>query len=108
MKPGETATVTLGGVGRPVTGQLVPSQEFEIAPYWTFSHITCVPVLEKAEFSREAYQELRERMLPKEVEQEQDQMKRATWFETEDGKKWSDAYNELTKDYQEADERNEA
>ena len=106
LKPGETATVTLGGVGRPVTGQLVPSQEFEIPPYWTFSHITCVPVLEKAEFPREEYQELWEKMVPKEVEQEQDQMKRAAWFETEDGKKWTAAYNELTKEYQEADARN--
>jgi thiol-disulfide isomerase/thioredoxin len=62
--------------------------------------------LEKAEFPREAYQALWEKMAPKEVEQEQDRMKRAAWFETEDGKKWTAAYNELTKEYQEADARN--
>jgi thiol-disulfide isomerase/thioredoxin len=106
LKPGETRAVTLGGVGRPVIGRLVPSPEFETLPNWTFSHITAVPVLERAEFPRIAYEELWEKMVPRHVEEETDPVRRAAWFETEEGEKWKAALDELLKGYNATVERN--
>ncbi|MCL2744252.1 MAG: carboxypeptidase-like regulatory domain-containing protein, partial [Planctomycetaceae bacterium] len=108
LKPGETATVALGGVGRPVTGKLVPSKEFDTPPDWTFAHIQCTPVMENVEFPRAAWEELRAKMEPKELLEGNDPTKRAEWLETEDGKKLKAAYDELTVDYRAAEERNDA
>ena len=116
LKPGETAMVTLGGVGRPVTGKLVPSKEFETSPDWTLSHIQCTPALEKVEYPGNAVDELREKMIPKEIlEETADRMKEMElhvvwmkWMKTEEGKKFQTALDELTKDYKEAAKRNNA
>ena len=111
LKPGETATVTLGGVGRPVVGKLAPSPEFVTPPDWTFSHIECTPTLEKVKNPPGVLQELREKMMPKEILNEMNPMKQMelskAWNETEEGKEFKAVYDELTKDYKEVGERND-
>jgi thiol-disulfide isomerase/thioredoxin len=114
LKPGETATVTLGGVGRPVVGKLIPASEFEAPPDWRFSHIECTPASgsDTVEYPHAAAEELRKKMVPKDILEETDMAKRMelsrTWMETEEGKKFIAASEELVKDYREAQERNNA
>ena len=112
LKSGETATVALGGVGRPVIGKLVPSQEFETPPDWTFAHIEAMPVMDKLKNPPAVLADIREKMMPKEILDEMDPMKQGelvkAWIETEEGKKFKVIFDDLTKDYTEVGERNEA
>jgi hypothetical protein len=48
LKPGETATVTLGGVGRPVVGKLVPPEEID--HWWTHARLECSEPPEDIDF----------------------------------------------------------
>ena len=106
LKPGGTVTVALGGVGRPITGKLVPSAEFEAVPDWVFAHIQCSPVLEKVDYPD--LTELQEKMVPEGYFEGTDRSKLFAWLETEDGKKYQAAVDELTKDAKAAQERNDA
>jgi thiol-disulfide isomerase/thioredoxin len=103
LKPGETVTVALGGVGRPVIGTLAASQRFETPPDWTFAHIECTPMPEK----RPSITELMKKMAPAEFsEPSSDPAKWTEWLETEDGKKFQAALDELTNSVRTAQERN--
>jgi thiol-disulfide isomerase/thioredoxin len=104
LNPGETVTVALGGVGRPIIGQLVPSQEFETLPDWTFARIECTPMPERDE--RPNITELIEKMAPKELVAQFDPVKWAEWLETDDGKKFQAALDELTDAVRTTQERN--
>ena len=92
LKPGATATVTLGGVGRPIIGKLSAAKEFESQPDWTFATITCTPTTEHLNFEsiQSEFENLRVKMMPKELREETDQEKlmvlSQAWNETEDGK----------------------
>jgi peroxiredoxin len=113
LKSGETATVALGGVGRPVIGKLLPANEFEAPPDWRFSHIECTPAADNTvEFPQAAAEELRDKMVPKEILETNDPVKQSelaqAWLETEEGKKYRAAAEELMKDYREANKHNEA
>ena len=109
LKPGATAAVALGGVGRPVAGKLVPVKEFETPPDWTFAHVVCTPAEEKIELPIAEIEALQKKMVPKEIlENRDDPAKAMEWLETDDGKKFNAAREELTKDFREAQERNAA
>ena len=108
LQPGETARVALGGVGRPVMGKLVPSAEFEMVPNWIYSHIVCMPMLEEAVYPHLAVLQLRETMVPEEFLEGSDRTQLVAWLETEEGKKYNAAVDELTKEYRDAQERNRA
>ena len=103
LAPGETATVTIGGVGRPVIGRLTLSSELRelfgegTEPDWNFSHIVCAPVLEKFDHAahNERMFELVGSMIPKEINEESDPEKVEKWLETEDGKKFLETLREL-------------
>jgi len=114
LKPGEMATVTLGGVGRPVVGKLVLPEELD--HWWTYARLECSEPLENTDFhgAINAQQELWQKMVPKEIlEQlgEQPSELYQTWRETEDGKKFIaaiDAHNKVFEDLAVAQERNMA
>jgi len=116
LEPGETATVTLGGFGRPIIGKLVPAAEFETPPNWSFAIATCQLTPEPLDFfgMQAGIEKLREEMMPKELleapKEGEDQEKRIerfrAWNESEDGKKFHAAINEMIKDTNAAQERN--
>jgi thiol-disulfide isomerase/thioredoxin len=80
-------------------------------PDWRFSHIIASPTVE-VEFPRNALESLRAKMVPKEFDEETDMEKQSelykAWNETEDGKQFKAAYDDLTKDYREAQARKNA
>jgi thiol-disulfide isomerase/thioredoxin len=101
--PSGTTKVTLGGgAGRSVVGKLVPSIAFEDMPDWKFARIFCERSLEKVDYSGwEKLYELRDKMVPPEVRyaSNSDRAKLfREWSETEDGKKYRAAFDELSKD----------
>lgn len=102
--PSGTTTLTLGGVGRTVIGKLVPSEEFETPPDWKFAHIYCERILEKRDYSEvnEKLRELREEMIPRDILYDSPRTEKEVllrkWGETEDGKKFKAAYDEIIKD----------
>jgi len=112
LQSGETATVVIGGDGRPVMGTLVSSPEFETPPDLTFARVNVSLTPEKIDFSsiQADIQKLREKMIPKEIFEEEDLEKQRaltlTWLQTDDGKKFQAASQELTKDVMAAQERN--
>ena len=101
LKPGTVATVTLGGVGRPVIGKLVPPEEFD--HWWTHASLECSEPPEDVGFHAISlpFYELWQKMVPKEILNESDPWKqmqlREVWQETEEGKKFKAASDELMK-----------
>ena len=112
VKPGETATVMLGGVGRPVVGKLVPSKEFETSPDWTFAQVTCFMTPEKIDVAgiNADLEKLHEKMMPKELLEEKSPVKQTelfnVWKETEEGKKFQAACKAITGDVMAIHDRN--
>jgi peroxiredoxin len=107
LKPGETVTVTLGGVGRPVIGQLEFPVELETPLDWRFAHIICMPTLE--EYDRSDFEKLRV-MIPRKILDEDDLEKQQAlsqaWRETEEGKRYFAASEEIQKVWNAIGERN--
>jgi thiol-disulfide isomerase/thioredoxin len=105
MAPGETATVLLGGTGRPVIGRLLLGEGFEAPPDWSAAHISFTQPPEEIDFPQAEIAELQEKMIPSEILYGTAEVRMA-WEETEEGKEFMSAWAELTKDARAAVARN--
>lgn len=50
VRPGETVAVTLGGVGRPVIGKIVPPEDLEGPPLWSMGTFSLSTIREEPEY----------------------------------------------------------
>ncbi len=105
LKPGDTATVRLGGVGRPMVGKLALPEGFEGAANWNFSHVRATPAIAPRPEEPKELKELR-KTIPAEIRTEEDDEKRKElldrWKETEQGKLFDEigsAYEKVTGDW---------
>jgi hypothetical protein len=73
----------------------MPSQELETLTHWAFATVECCMTLEDIDWESisSIYEELRKKMMPKELLEEKDETKLSelfkAWSETEDGKKFN-------------------
>jgi peroxiredoxin len=98
---GETLEVTVGGIGRPVTGKLVPEKGFESSPDWNFGYVEITPKYDEKPIDAALYKEI-QKLIPNELADETDYEKRIELFKewttnTEEGKLYQKKREELRK-----------
>lgn len=102
---GETTTVKVGGVGRPVIGKLALPEDFETETDWNFCHVRLTPAMQEFEkFPKMEEFNAMLKAVPENIQKESDLEVRKQlydeWLKTEDGKRRQeilDEYNEWAK-----------
>jgi hypothetical protein len=102
---GETATVQIGGVGRPVTGTLKVPDDFDVVPDWNFCLVRINPKIEKTPELLQLEQKMQEShaKMPENIQKETNREIRKQlleeWQKTEEGKQYNETYKLYRKEY---------